>query len=124
MAVTVLAGLFSFFVDLWVVVVVFVAWVGRAEGTQLLGGVGCSQSRRRRRKIWHPPGRQSLLPLSLHCHSAALCHHRFRFFFTLAPRELRQTPDMANYRRHLVVRLQNGASSARIERYLALAVSL
>lgn len=34
MIVTVLAVLVSFFVDLWVVVVIVVAWVGRAEGAR------------------------------------------------------------------------------------------
>jgi len=39
LVVTVLAVLVSFFVDLWVVVVIVVAWVGRAEGarTRLVG---------------------------------------------------------------------------------------
>ena len=40
MVVTVLAGLFSFFVDLWVVVVIVVAWVGRAEGARIFRLVG------------------------------------------------------------------------------------
>jgi hypothetical protein len=38
--VTVLAVLVSFFVDLWVVVVIVVAWVGRAEGARMIRLVG------------------------------------------------------------------------------------
>lgn len=115
--VTVLAVLVSFFVDLWVVVVVIVvAWVGRAVGALLRRRAGCSHGRRRR-KNW--PRRRLWLPLPLTLSDSTAAHAE-----ALARGQRSLFPNAAQVLRHTLTRMQEwGSTSGRTRRYLPLAVS-